>query len=135
MVWNLARFLVVEIFSTFLHIFMSFWLYLHYLIWSVLSCLYILIPGYWRNDKNNHSLEESFRRSGLELMDMMSVYQEGAYERLCRWGPMWLEKFLWWIEVLSSFPLVLRSWFMYYKHTEIKHKNFLASCFVDASRF
>ncbi|KAG4988130.1 hypothetical protein JHK82_030475 [Glycine max] len=24
-------------------------------------------------------------RAGLELMDMMAVYQEGAYERLCRW--------------------------------------------------
>ncbi|KAF7127531.1 hypothetical protein RHSIM_Rhsim11G0036600 [Rhododendron simsii] len=26
-----------------------------------------------------------FQRAGLELMDMMAVYQEGAYERLCRW--------------------------------------------------
>jgi conserved oligomeric Golgi complex subunit 6 len=25
------------------------------------------------------------QRAGLELMDMMSVYQEGAYERLCRY--------------------------------------------------
>jgi len=25
------------------------------------------------------------QRAGLELMDMMAVYQEGAYERLCRW--------------------------------------------------
>ncbi|GER57626.1 conserved oligomeric Golgi complex subunit [Striga asiatica] len=25
------------------------------------------------------------KRAGLELMDMMAVYQEGAYERLCRW--------------------------------------------------
>lgn len=24
------------------------------------------------------------QRAGLELMDMMAVYQEGAYERLCR---------------------------------------------------
>ncbi|KAF6141805.1 hypothetical protein GIB67_031872 [Kingdonia uniflora] len=24
-------------------------------------------------------------RAGLELMDMMAVYQEGSYERLCRW--------------------------------------------------
>uniref|UniRef100_A0A453IL07 Conserved Oligomeric Golgi complex subunit 6 C-terminal domain-containing protein n=1 Tax=Aegilops tauschii subsp. strangulata TaxID=200361 RepID=A0A453IL07_AEGTS len=29
--------------------------------------------------------EHITRRAGLELMDMMSVYQEGAYERLCRW--------------------------------------------------
>ncbi|KAL6006022.1 Golgi transport complex subunit 6 [Asimina triloba] len=27
----------------------------------------------------------SSQRAGLELMDMMAVYQEGAYERLCRW--------------------------------------------------
>ncbi|KAL6501817.1 Golgi transport complex subunit 6 [Orobanche gracilis] len=27
----------------------------------------------------------SWQRAGLELMDMMAVYQEGAYERLCRW--------------------------------------------------
>lgn len=26
------------------------------------------------------------QRAGLELMDMMAVYQEGAYERLCRWS-------------------------------------------------
>eukprot|EP00897_Mesotaenium_endlicherianum_P007060 jgi/Mesen1/6382/ME000329S05549 len=25
------------------------------------------------------------QRAGLELMDVMAVYQEGAYERLCRW--------------------------------------------------
>ncbi|BBN17538.1 conserved oligomeric Golgi complex subunit 6 [Marchantia polymorpha subsp. ruderalis] len=25
------------------------------------------------------------QRAGLELMDMMAAYQEGAYERLCRW--------------------------------------------------
>lgn len=25
------------------------------------------------------------QRAGLELMDMMAVYQEGAYERLCRY--------------------------------------------------
>ncbi|XP_024518707.1 conserved oligomeric Golgi complex subunit 6 [Selaginella moellendorffii] len=25
------------------------------------------------------------QRAGLELMDMMAVYQEGAFERLCRW--------------------------------------------------
>lgn len=24
------------------------------------------------------------QRAGLELMDMMAMYQEGAYERLCR---------------------------------------------------
>ncbi|KAJ0098945.1 hypothetical protein Patl1_22240 [Pistacia atlantica] len=35
--------------------------------------------------QNYHSLEESSQRAGLELMDMMAVYQEGAYERLCRW--------------------------------------------------
>ncbi|KAL3613790.1 Golgi transport complex subunit 6 [Castilleja foliolosa] len=28
---------------------------------------------------------QSSQRAGLELMDMMAVYQEGAYERLCRW--------------------------------------------------
>lgn len=26
------------------------------------------------------------QRAGLELMDMMAVYQEGAYERLCRYN-------------------------------------------------
>ncbi|KAL4591354.1 hypothetical protein LXL04_004313 [Taraxacum kok-saghyz] len=30
-------------------------------------------------------LRTHHQRSGLELMDMMAVYQEGAYERLCRW--------------------------------------------------
>ncbi|PKA65942.1 hypothetical protein AXF42_Ash010351 [Apostasia shenzhenica] len=30
-------------------------------------------------------LRTHHQRAGLELMDMMSVYQEGAYERLCRW--------------------------------------------------
>ncbi|XP_028550778.1 conserved oligomeric Golgi complex subunit 6-like [Dendrobium catenatum] len=29
-------------------------------------------------------LRTHHQRAGLELMDMMSVYQEGAYERLCR---------------------------------------------------
>ncbi|KAL6556472.1 Golgi transport complex subunit 6 [Orobanche gracilis] len=29
--------------------------------------------------------QNSWQRAGLELMDMMAVYQEGAYERLCRW--------------------------------------------------
>lgn len=31
-----------------------------------------------------NELEFVAQRAGLELMDMMSVYQEGAYERLCR---------------------------------------------------
>lgn len=30
-------------------------------------------------------LRTHHQRAGLELMDMMAVYQEGAYERLCRW--------------------------------------------------
>ncbi|GMN60370.1 hypothetical protein TIFTF001_029456 [Ficus carica] len=30
-------------------------------------------------------LRTNHQRAGLELMDMMAVYQEGAYERLCRW--------------------------------------------------
>ncbi|KAJ3682175.1 hypothetical protein LUZ60_014748 [Juncus effusus] len=30
-------------------------------------------------------LRTHHQRAGLELMDLMSVYQEGAYERLCRW--------------------------------------------------
>ncbi|KAG5003399.1 hypothetical protein JHK86_027538 [Glycine max] len=30
-------------------------------------------------------LRTHHQRAGLELMDMMVVYQEGAYERLCRW--------------------------------------------------
>ncbi|KAG6519402.1 hypothetical protein ZIOFF_022895 [Zingiber officinale] len=30
-------------------------------------------------------LRTHHQRAGLELMDVMSVYQEGAYERLCRW--------------------------------------------------
>lgn len=30
-------------------------------------------------------LRTHHQRAGLELMDMMSVYQDGAYERLCRW--------------------------------------------------
>ncbi|MQM20292.1 hypothetical protein Taro_053310, partial [Colocasia esculenta] len=30
-------------------------------------------------------LQTHHQRAGLELMDMMAVYQEGAYERLCRW--------------------------------------------------
>ena len=29
-------------------------------------------------------ISECSQRAGLELMDMMAVYQEGAYERLCR---------------------------------------------------
>ncbi|CAI5508119.1 unnamed protein product [Closterium sp. Naga37s-1] len=29
--------------------------------------------------------EGAYERAGLELMDLMAVYQEGAYERLCRW--------------------------------------------------
>lgn len=33
------------------------------------------------------------QRAGLELMDMMAVYQEGAYERLCRWN-FWFFFFL-----------------------------------------
>ncbi|KAI8530809.1 hypothetical protein RHMOL_Rhmol11G0088400 [Rhododendron molle] len=32
-----------------------------------------------------NSPEGPSQRAGLELMDMMAVYQEGAYERLCRW--------------------------------------------------
>ncbi|XP_019153260.1 PREDICTED: conserved oligomeric Golgi complex subunit 6 [Ipomoea nil] len=30
-------------------------------------------------------LRTHHQRAGLELMDMMAMYQEGAYERLCRW--------------------------------------------------
>jgi NADH:ubiquinone oxidoreductase subunit C len=30
-------------------------------------------------------LRTHHQRAGLELMDMMAVYQEGAYERLCRY--------------------------------------------------
>ncbi|CAI5988671.1 unnamed protein product [Closterium sp. NIES-65] len=30
-------------------------------------------------------LRTHHQRAGLELMDLMAVYQEGAYERLCRW--------------------------------------------------
>ncbi|PHT93179.1 hypothetical protein T459_01061 [Capsicum annuum] len=30
-------------------------------------------------------LRTHHQRAGLELMDMMATYQEGAYERLCRW--------------------------------------------------
>lgn len=30
-------------------------------------------------------LRTHHQRAGLELMDMMAVYQEGAYERVCRW--------------------------------------------------
>ncbi|KAL9275464.1 Conserved oligomeric Golgi complex subunit 6-like protein, partial [Drosera capensis] len=30
-------------------------------------------------------LRTHHQRAGLDLMDMMAVYQEGAYERLCRW--------------------------------------------------
>lgn len=30
-------------------------------------------------------LRTHHQRAGLELMDMMAVHQEGAYERLCRW--------------------------------------------------
>ncbi|KAI3965180.1 hypothetical protein MKX01_027671 [Papaver californicum] len=30
-------------------------------------------------------LRTHHQRAGLELMDMMAAYQEGAYERLCRW--------------------------------------------------
>ncbi|GBG66458.1 hypothetical protein CBR_g61501 [Chara braunii] len=30
-------------------------------------------------------LRTHHQRAGLELMDVMAVYQEGAYERLCRW--------------------------------------------------
>ncbi|KMS97540.1 hypothetical protein BVRB_5g126010 [Beta vulgaris subsp. vulgaris] len=30
-------------------------------------------------------LKTHHQRAGLELMDMMAMYQEGAYERLCRW--------------------------------------------------
>jgi len=32
-------------------------------------------------------LRTHHQRAGLELMDMMAVYQEGAYERLCRQTP------------------------------------------------
>ncbi|KAK6137216.1 hypothetical protein DH2020_029042 [Rehmannia glutinosa] len=32
-----------------------------------------------------HEIHANCKRAGLELMDMMAVYQEGAYERLCRW--------------------------------------------------
>lgn len=32
------------------------------------------------------------QRAGLELMDMMAVYQEGAYERLCRWSSTLIQK-------------------------------------------
>lgn len=31
-------------------------------------------------------LRTHHQRAGLELMDAMSSLQEGAYERLCRWG-------------------------------------------------
>ncbi|KAK9151786.1 hypothetical protein Syun_010095 [Stephania yunnanensis] len=32
------------------------------------------------------------QRAGLELMDMMAIYQDGAYERLCRFQSCWAEK-------------------------------------------
>ena len=41
------------------------------------------------------------QRAGLELMDMMAVYQEGAYERLCRWS------FSRWIKTCNSFNFLL----------------------------
>ncbi|CAK7337480.1 unnamed protein product [Dovyalis caffra] len=31
-------------------------------------------------------LRTHHQRAGLELMDMMTIYQEGAYERLCKLG-------------------------------------------------
>lgn len=34
------------------------------------------------------------QRAGLELMDMMAVYQEGAYERLCRYLSLLLSEIL-----------------------------------------
>lgn len=45
------------------------------------------------------------QRAGLELMDMMAVYQEGAYERLCRWSI--LMKKLVMYEMLIAYPVAL----------------------------
>ena len=37
------------------------------------------------HDNCRNLLRRHHRRAGLELMDAMALYQEGAYERLCRW--------------------------------------------------
>lgn len=48
-------------------------------------------------------LRTHHQRAGLELMDMMAVYQEGAYERLCRQTPPFFFACLQYIEPLVSF--------------------------------
>lgn len=37
------------------------------------------------HDNCRSLLRSHHQRAGLELMDQMSHYQEGAYETLCRW--------------------------------------------------
>lgn len=41
-------------------------------------------------------MSRCMQRAGLELMDMMAVYQEGAYERLCRYIYLFLSKKICW---------------------------------------
>ena len=46
--------------------------------------IYIYIYSEFKVIRTGNSFGKPSQRAGLELMDMMAVYQEGAYERLCR---------------------------------------------------
>ena len=74
------------------------------------------------------------QRAGLELMDMMVVYQEWAYERLCRWRFIYFS--LIWLEHAVYFICV-----SYYKYEvwilisvgiidiNVKDRHFISSIF------